>query len=213
MPDHRRKRSNYQDIAGAPAHHSSRACRRASPRWRIAGAAERARATGWCGARVSAAQAAPCRSWPNGRTASMVIEDREAAFARALAGVRRRRPDRPRVPAGDLIAGHRPAAGAAFGFRAPCRARESKIEMAVAREGRRKRFRGMLTGRRGRRRASCARKDAPKARPATCCCRSPTWPRRAGAHRRAGSANRCGGITARDPSEQTNTPLTSRARE
>ena len=42
-------------------------------------------------------------------------------LARAVAGARRRRSDRPRLPAGNFLARHRPPAGAALRFRAPCR--------------------------------------------------------------------------------------------
>ena len=49
---------------------------------------------------------------------TMTIEDCEVVLARAVAGARRRRPDRPRLPAGNVLARHRPAAGAPLGFRA-----------------------------------------------------------------------------------------------
>ena len=73
-------------------------------------------------------------------------------LARAVAGARRRRSDRPRLSAGDFVARHRPSAGAALGFRAlrrPCRAR-SRWRWPL--DGR-KRFRGMLLGAEG----DCAR--------------------------------------------------------
>jgi len=38
-------------------------------------------------------------------------------FAGGVAGARRRRSDRPRLPAGDILAGHRSPAGAPFRFR------------------------------------------------------------------------------------------------
>ena len=118
---------------------------------------DRASAIGWCACASPGRPAAPCRSWRNGRTARWLIEDCEAA-SRALSpvfdvedpidseyrlevsspGI-----DRPLVRRSDFErhAGH-----------------EMKVEMAVAREGR-KRFRGVLLGVEGEA-ARLRRKDA-----------------------------------------------------
>ena len=61
----------------------------------------------------------------HGRAAGRHHGDRglRGRLARAVAGARRRRPDRRRLPAGNFVARHRPAAGAAFRFRPLCRPR------------------------------------------------------------------------------------------
>ena len=80
-------------------------------------------------------------------------------LARAIAGARRRRSGRPRLPAGNVFAGDRPAAGARIGFRALCRSlvqieMESPVEwaQALSRHARRhRRRRGAARARRCRR--------------------------------------------------------------
>ena len=49
---------------------------------------------------------------------TMIDRGLRGGLARAVAGARRRRSGRPRLPAGDFVARHRPAAGAALRFRA-----------------------------------------------------------------------------------------------
>ena len=119
--------------------------------------ARRASAIGWCACASPRRPAAPCRSWRSGRTARWLIEDCEAA-SRALSPVLDVEDpidseyrlevsspgiDRPLVRRSDFErhAGH-----------------EIKVEMAVARDGR-KRFRGVLLGVEGEA-ARLRRKDA-----------------------------------------------------
>ena len=95
---------------------------------------------------------------------SMVDRGLRGRLACALAGLRRGRPDRPRVPAGSLVAGHRSAVGEALGLRAPCRPRSEDRNGDCQQDGR-KRFRGILTGVEGEA-AKLRRKDAAEGEPA-----------------------------------------------
>ena len=107
-------------------------CRRAAAHHRAGagGARRRHRRAGARRARLSAGAGAHLRlrrlhGADHGRAAGRHHGDRglRGGVARAVAGARRRRPDRRLLSAGDFFARHRPAAGAALGFRPLCRPR------------------------------------------------------------------------------------------
>ena len=117
-------------------------------------------------------------------------------LARALAGARRRRPDRARLPAGDFLARHRPAAGAALGFRALCRQR------GQGRDGGRGRRPPAVPrpapGRRGRRRAAARGTMPRRASRPRCCFRSTTWRTPRSCSATTSSRKRCGAARRRN---------------
>ena len=103
-----------------------------------------------------AARPRPCRSWPSAPDGSMTVEDCEISLARISPLLDVHDPSAGSLPARGVLARHRPAAGAAVGFRATGPGYEAKIELKEPVDGR-KRFRGVLRGLRGRRGADRGR--------------------------------------------------------
>ena len=177
----------------SPGSSSSRAWRRASPRiatpvltglgYRLV----RVRVSGTSGCTVQIMAERP--------DGTMAIEDCEAA-SRALSPVFDvEDPIDTRIPAGNLLARDRPAAGAPLGFRAPCRPRgqdrdggRARRPQAVPRRAARRRGRGRAAAAQGRSRRRAGRRAAADRRHGRGAAR---------AHRRAGRANRCGADKAR----------------
>ena len=145
----------------APAHH--RAGRGGARRRDRRAGARPASATGWCACASPAPSGCTVQIMAERPDGTMAIEDCEAA-SRALSPVFDvEDPIEQRVPAGDFLARHRPAAGAALGFRAPRRPRgedrdggRARRPQALPRHPARRRGRGGAAAPQGRSRRRAA---------------------------------------------------------